>query len=243
MARLPPKKIPPTGVVIPAAGTGTRMGGGENKVLRPLAGEPLVVHALRRFQEHPAVERMVLVVGEGEKAIMETVLAAQGDWPKLLPLVVGGTRRQESVANGLAALAANPPDWVLVHDGARPLCSNALVGRVLETLLAHDAVVPALGIHDTLRRMGTDTGLEGPSTGVVERAGVVRCQTPQGFHWEVLWGAHQWAAGAGVEGTDDAQLVEAAGGAVYLVPGEARNLKITTPEELALAEWWATRSP
>jgi len=234
-----PTEFPSTAVVIPAAGSGTRMKAARNKVLLPLEGEPLFLRALRLFAGHPAVDRIVLVVGTEEMAAVEKMLKKYGESlghrNKVQPLVTGGAERQDSVANGLEFLAGEPPEWVLVHDGARPFCTSALVGRVLGGLHIHPAVVPALSIDDTVRRAGSE------EAGVVDRKGLVRCQTPQGFHWGVLRGAHSLALAEGRRGTDEAELVEAAGQPIFFVAGEPGNVKITTPQDLALAERMAGR--
>jgi 2-C-methyl-D-erythritol 4-phosphate cytidylyltransferase len=159
---------------------------------------------------------------------------------RLGPWIEGGAERQDSVRQGLAALAKDregPPDWVLVHDGARPLCSRALLQRVLAALEHHSAVVPAVHPIDTVR--GSEAAPSGPqferSAGVQPRDTLRLSQTPQAFHWHTLHDAH--AAGEGLAATDDAQLVERTGGQVMLVPGERRNFKVTLPDDLALAEW------
>ncbi len=224
---------PRAAVVVAAAGRGERLGDGANKVLLPLNGSPIIAHTLRIFQDHPAIGRICLVTREAELEAMAAALGNHGRWDKLLPLVAGGRERQDSVANGLATLERDPPRWVLVHDGARPLCSPGLLERVLNALADHRAVVPGLPIHDTVRRKS------GKNAGVVEREELLRCQTPQGFHWEVLAGAHRHARAEKLWGTDEAQLVEAVGEPLFFVEGEARNLKITTPQDLALAEWLA----
>jgi 2-C-methyl-D-erythritol 4-phosphate cytidylyltransferase len=167
---------------------------------------------------------------------VERAFADRANWPRLGALIAGGRARQDSVRLGLAALPADAqgrPDWVLVHDGARPLCSPGLIRRVLAALESGAAAVPVLPIFDTVRSAG-EFGLSG---GVVDRTGLRLAQTPQGFHWDVLWEAHQRAQAQGVAATDDGQLVERLGKPVTLVPGERRNLKVTLPEDLDLAEW------
>lgn len=223
--------------MIAAAGSGQRVGRAENKVLLPLAGEPVIRHAVRVFQRHPGIERICLVVRPADRAALERCFQPKATWSKLLPWIDGGAERQQSVYNGLEALAADPPDWVLVHDAARPLCPEALVERVLAALETVPAVVPVLPIVDTVRRIGAGR------SEVLERSELYRMQTPQGFHWDVLWRAHRWAREHGVRGTDDAQLLEAmeAGGPSPLtfVAGEARNLKVTEEDDLHMAEWLA----
>lgn len=226
---------PRVAVLIPAAGTGSRLGQGRNKLLVPLAGVPVVVRTLRAFQAHPRVAAIGVVLREADRAALEAALPPGAARAKLLPWIAGGAERQDSVYNGLQALAGAPPDWVLVHDGARPLCTAALIDRVLDALHSAPAAVPVLPVTDTVRRIA-----EGRSE-VVERTGLFRTQTPQGFHWDALWEAHQGARAQGWRGTDDAQLLEARGASVAFVDGEADNLKITTAADLAQAEWRLAR--
>jgi 2-C-methyl-D-erythritol 4-phosphate cytidylyltransferase / 2-C-methyl-D-erythritol 2,4-cyclodiphosphate synthase len=162
--------------------------------------------------------------------------AAAIDGLDLLDPVAGGATRQESVRLGLESLADEPPELVLIHDAARPLLSAALVDRVLHALGAHAAVLPALPVTDTIKR-----GEGGRAAGTVDRTGLYRAQTPQGFIYETMLAAHRRFAGAAM--TDDAALAEAHGLPVALVAGDEDNLKITEPADLARAErllrtWW-----
>lgn len=215
-------------VLIAAAGAGRRMRRETNKVLLPVAGEPVLRHTVRLFQQHPLVHEVGVVVRAADREAVQQCFADRGAWDKLLPLVVGGEERQDSVYNGLEVLATRAPEWVLVHDGARPLCSAALVQRVLDALREAPGVVPVVPIPDTVRR------LVGGHSELVDRSNLFRMQTPQGFHWEPLYEAHRRARSRGLKGTDDAQLLEAAGTALTFVPGEAHNLKVTTAEDLPL---------
>lgn len=194
------------GIVV-AAGRGIRFGGAKHA--RPLAGRPLYEWARRCLLEGGAAE--VIVVGDVPGG------------------VAGGARRRDSVAAGLARVPAEVR-WVLVHDAARPLASPALVRAVLARLEAGgaDGVVPALAVRDALKRVDGDT-----VAASVDRSSLVTVQTPQGFDAGVLRRAHEEVPG---DAADDAELVTAAGGVVVTVPGEGRNLKITYPEDLALAE-------
>ena len=217
-------------MLIPAAGQGRRMGAAENKALLPINGVPLIEHSVRVFLEHPLIDRICVVARESDFPLLKEILSPGGRCEKIAPLVQGGETRQESVWRGIAALDADPPEWVLVHDGARPLCSRALVDRVLAELPYHPSVAPVLPMSDTIRRI-VDNHSE-----VVEREALFRSQTPQGFHWAILRQAHNQARENGLEGTDDAQLVEASGLPVHFVLGEARNIKVTAPEDLLYAE-------
>lgn len=219
-------------MLIPAAGQGRRAGGPENKVLAPLAGVPVVVRTCRVFQRHPGIRQVVVIAARQDREALERLF---GEVPegrhKLTPWVEGGAERQDSVRRGLEALDAEPPDWVLVHDAARPLVSPQLIDRVLAALEREPAVVPVLPLHDTVREMGPGRSR------VVERSHLVRTQTPQGFHWHLFREAHARAAQRGTRGTDDAQLIEALGASVARVEGEPRNIKLTTSADFPLGAW------
>lgn len=225
-------------VVIPAAGMGKRMGGAGNKLLLSLSGQPVIWHTVRAFCEHPLVNRVQVVVSPQDKADMTAWLvpgknAAGGkSWSKLLPLVLGGAERQDSVRLGLLALGShaggNP---ILVHDGARPLVSAGLIEAMAQALKNHPAVVPVLPMVDTVRQQ-TPEGCQ-----VIDREQLWRTQTPQGFWPDILLKAHLLAQAAGFMGTDDGQLVERLGTLLHLIPGEERNLKLTRPQDLDWGQW------
>lgn len=206
--------------VLVAGGSGQRLGADVPKAFVQLAGEPLYARAARPFAQHPAVRDLVLVLPAGRQAQLPVPFTA----------VVGGATRTASVRAGLDALAADV-DVVLVHDVARPFVPAQVIDAVLDALRAGaDAAVPVVPIHDTIRRVTAD----GRFAGTVDRSTLVAVQTPQGFGREVLVTAHR--AGAGLEVTDDAALVEAAGGVVVPVPGADSCFKITTAADLARAQ-------
>ena len=212
------------GVVVPAAGAGTRLGPGAPKALRELAGEPLLVHAVRRLRACPSVGPLVVAAPPAELATVAALLSAYD-----VVVVAGGAERQDSVA---AALAALPPavDLVLVHDAARALVPVAVVESVVAALReGAAAVVPVVPVADTVKRVGPG----GEVLGTVPRADLRAVQTPQGFRRAVLEAAHRSAPGSL---TDDAGLVEAAGVTVLTVPGAPEALKVTTPFDLLVAE-------
>lgn len=218
-----------TAAVVVAGGAGTRFGG-EPKQFRRLAGKPLLVWSLETLASHPEIDRVQLVLPSENL----------GPWPaapsvKARSPVAGGATRQASVRQGLEALAGDPPARVLIHDAARPLVSRALIGRVLAALDRAPAVIPALPVRDTLKRA------EGARVaGTLDRHGLFGAQTPQGFAFDAILDAHRRFAGE--EMTDDAALAEAAGLPVHLVEGEMRNIKITTPGDLEIAEALVTRA-
>jgi 2-C-methyl-D-erythritol 4-phosphate cytidylyltransferase/2-C-methyl-D-erythritol 2,4-cyclodiphosphate synthase len=211
--------------LIVASGRGQRFGGALPKQYQPLAGQPVLRHCLERFRRHPRVGAVRAVIHPADRALYDA--AAQG--LDLLAPAAGGPTRQESVRLGLESLSATPPERVLIHDGARPLIAAALIERVLDGLAQHAAVLPALPVSDTLKRVAG-----GAVSGTVERRGLHRAQTPQGFDYRQILAAHRVARGA--ELTDDSAVAEAAGLRVAVVEGDEVNLKITDPADLARAE-------
>ena len=213
-------------VLIPAAGAGVRMGPGAPKALRLLAGEPLLVHAIRNVAAAPSVG--LIVVAAPPDAI-DTVISLLPGTPVPIRVVPGGVTRQASVASALAAV---PPefDLVLVHDAARALTPPELVEAVAAALRAGAAaVVPGVPVIDTIKRIGPG----GEVAATVDRSMLRAVQTPQGFRRETLSAAH---ASAADDHTDDAGLAEQAGVRVETVPGDERAFKITRPFDLVIAE-------
>lgn len=225
------------GVIIVAAGRGTRLGGGPLKQYRLLAGVPVVLRALRPFTSHPDIAQVVLVLPPEEAAAPPAFLAELRG-PGLV-LVPGGRDRSDSVAAGLAALGGECA-VVLVHDGARPFVERDVIDAVIRGARAGEGAVAAVPLSDTLKEADPADPLR--ITRTLPRERVWRAQTPQGFPRALLERAHAAARRNGVAATDDAALVEACGGVVRLVPDTQRNLKITTAEDFALAELLA-RSP
>lgn len=213
-------------VVVPAAGSGSRMGG-EAKQRRPLGGAPVVVQTLRAFARHPAVGPLVVVVPPFDLEPFRWMLDEYG---VTAAVTTGGATRQASVARGLAALPEKT-DLVLVHDAVRPFVSAAQITAVVEAARAEGAAALAVPVADTLRRA------EGGAFGAtVEREGLWRMQTPQAARLDWLREAHDSAARDGFTGTDEVALLQRAGRRVRLVAGDMRNLKLTHPADWALAE-------
>lgn len=223
------------GVVIVAAGQGTRLGGAVPKQYLPLGGVPLLLRALRPFTAHPEVAHTVVVLPAAEAAAPPGWLASVLGGS--LTVTAGGAERSDSVARGLAAL---PPTCqvVLVHDAARPFVDPAIISAVIAVARRGEGAVPAVPVGDTLKEAETDRPAgEAPRVRrTVPRDSLYRAQTPQGFPRSVLEAAHARAAATGGSATDDALLVEQLGVPVRLLPGSARNLKITTEEDLRIAE-------
>ena len=217
-------------VIFPAAGAGRRMKADRNKVLLELSGVPILLRTLRRFSAVPAVAELIVVVAKDEIAFVEGMLEkAQGLKPWCV--VQGGAERQYSIANGMAHLAADA-DVVLVHDAARPLVSLAAIEAVIFAAREKGAAIAAVRAKNTIKVVGEDGRVEATPA----RASLWEVQTPQGFRREILQRAYEKAAQDGFLGTDDASLVERIGEAVFVVESDYGNLKITTPEDLWMAE-------
>ncbi|MEU4566406.1 2-C-methyl-D-erythritol 4-phosphate cytidylyltransferase [Micromonospora sp. NPDC023956] len=212
-------------VLVPAAGAGIRLGPGAPKALRPLAGEPLLVHAVRRIAAAGSVHTIVVAAPVAEVAAVAELLAPVAP----VTVVAGGAQRQDSVAAALAAVPAGP-EIVLVHDAARALVPAGLVESVAAAVRSgHDAVIPVLPVVDTIKEVSADEVVRG----TVDRSVLRAVQTPQGFRRAVLAAAHATAVDPL---TDDAGLVEKQGVPVVCVPGSEYAMKITRPFDLALAE-------
>jgi len=222
-----------TVAIIVAAGRGLRVGGRNAipKQYLPLAGAPVLNHSLRVLAHHDQIQSVKVVIHEDDRALYEA--ATKPFARHLMDPVAGGATRQDSVRLGLEALAARAPDRVLIHDAARPFLTADLVTRLLTQLDATPAAIAAEPVADTLKRAAPD----GSITETVDRANLWRAQTPQAFHFAAILNAHRQAAERGKKDfTDDAGLAEWAGLAVGLVPSFTPNIKLTTPEDIALAE-------
>lgn len=209
-----------TTVLIVAAGKGERAGRSGPKQYESLAGQPMLRRTVEAFAGWP----VRVVIGPGQESLYRTTMGPNAPAP-----IMGGARRQDSVRLGLEALADGAPDFVLIHDAARPLVSRALIERTIAALEAGAAgAVPMLAVADTLRRK------EGQRWVTVPREGLQRAQTPQGFRFADILKAHRDHAGA--DATDDVAIAELAGLAVEAVLGEEVNLKVTTEKDFGLAE-------
>lgn len=210
--------------MVPAAGAGVRLGAGKPKAFFILGGQTLVERAVAGLRESGVVDQVVVAVPPGRTDEAKLILGEKAT------IVAGGADRVESVR--LALAAAGEPDFVLVHDAARPLTPPALVVRVVEALHAgHRAVVPGLAIPDTIKAVDAN----GAVLATPERAGLRAVQTPQGFAADLLLRAYQQADPA-AQFTDDASMVEHIGGQVQVVEGDPLAFKITTPLDALLAE-------
>lgn len=210
--------------VIVAAGEGRRFGGAKQFAL--LGGRPLLEHCIEAFESHEGVEAIVLVL---PAARLGEALA--GRFRKISSVVQGGPRRQDSVRNGFGAVHGRGRDVVLIHDGARPLAGSALISRVIDEAARSGAAVPVLPLEDTVKEVREEGVLR-----THDRSVLYRAQTPQGFFYEVLEEALAAADRDGFSGTDEAMLVERTGRRVAAVAGDPRNIKITTPLDVRIAE-------
>ena len=216
--------------IVVAAGRGERFGQSLPKAFVSLAGRPLLLHAVEVLSAVATVSCVQPVVAREELQRFEALLRGAGPLPKLAPAVAGGAERQDSVRAGLAALPADC-ELVAVHDAARALVRPGAVARTIELAAREGAAILAVPVRDTIKRVVDGRIVETP-----ERASCWAAQTPQVFRIELLREAHAKAAADGLQGTDDAELVERLGVTVHVVEGDADNLKLTHPQDLALAE-------
>lgn len=215
--------------IVVAAGAGTRMRQKTKKPYLLLRGEPLLIHTLRALRRCGAIGRFVVVTADEDRVFAaEMILRFFSDMP--FTVVAGGEERQDSVRCGLAGISRET-EIVLVHDAARPFVSAEECMRVIEAARQAGAATLGTPVKDTIKEVAAGKILR-----TLPRENLMAVQTPQGFRAELLREAHRQAAEKGFRGTDDAGLVEWMGRPVALVPGSYRNMKITTPEDLLIAE-------
>jgi 2-C-methyl-D-erythritol 4-phosphate cytidylyltransferase/2-C-methyl-D-erythritol 2,4-cyclodiphosphate synthase len=211
--------------LIVACGRGQRFGGGLPKQYYPLAGRAVLRHSLDAFARQERIDAVRAVIHPDDRRLYDDAAAGLD----LLDPVCGGMTRQESVRLGLESLEAAAPDRVLIHDGVRPLIDRSLIDRVLDALIDRPAVLPVLPVTDTIKRVRDDR-----VETTLDRRGLFRAQTPQGFRYAEIMAAHRRHLNGAL--TDDAALAEASGLAVAAVAGDERNIKITGPADLERAE-------
>lgn len=236
-------------VIIPAAGLGTRMAPVSSaKDKKPIAskqfvelqGTPVLVHTLRKFAGSPQVAEIFVALRKAEIGPFRDRLEREAPeiFKKKTVLLEGGESRQQSVANALSAVSAGPNDVVLVHDAVRPFVTDEIIQDVIAAAEKYGAAITGVPAVDTVKQVErTHEGAIIKAT--IPREKIVMAQTPQGFRYEVLKKAFDEAVADGFVGTDEASLVERSGHAVAVVMGSPRNMKITTPSDLELAEFYS----
>ena len=219
-------KLQPCGAVIVAAGSATRMGG-IDKVMADLGGEPMIVRTVRAFQNCDAIASIVIVTRED---LIRPISDLCRDMKKVAAVVAGGKSRQESVHLGLNALPKGTK-LAAVHDGARPLVSWQVIDRVVRAANTYGAAAPAIPVKDTIKVVQGGLVKETP-----DRSSLMAVQTPQVFDFDLLRGALRKAEEDRAQVTDDCSAVERTGMRIKIVEGDERNLKVTTPMDLKIAE-------
>ncbi len=214
------------GAVIVAAGSASRMGG-IDKVMAPLKGEPMIVHTVRAFEQCDAIKEIVIVT---RPDLVQPIASLCKTYGKVKAVVVGGNSRQESVSLGLNTLSEQV-ELAAIQDGARPLVTWQLIDRVVRAANSYGAAVPVIPVKDTIK-----VAPMGVVDGTPDRSTLRAVQTPQVFDFDLLRGALKKAADDGAEITDDSSAVELLGMKVKTVEGDERNLKVTTPFDLKVAE-------
>ena len=214
--------------VIVAAGSGQRAGGEKPKQYQLIGGKPVLRWTLESFLSHPAITHVQTVIGAEHHDDFATATSGLA----LPPPVQGGASRQDSCRLGVEACAAHAPDFILIHDAARPFISHGVISAVIARLQEADAVVPGLAVADTLKQARA-----GLIEKTVDRSTLYYMQTPQGFRFDKIRAAHETANVQNAEGlTDDAAVAEFVGMSVFVVQGEARNRKLTTSHDITMAD-------
>jgi 2-C-methyl-D-erythritol 4-phosphate cytidylyltransferase/2-C-methyl-D-erythritol 2,4-cyclodiphosphate synthase len=211
--------------LVVAAGQGSRFGGTLPKQYLPLGSAGVLRHAVAALAEHPRVANVLVTIRPEDRALFSSAVAGL----RVLPPVAGGATRQDSVRLGLEALASHRPDRVLIHDGARPFPDPRLIDRVIDALDRTVAAVPCVPLRDTIKRVE-----DGTIRKTIDRSALWRAQTPQGFHYGTILAAHRAAIGRNLP--DDGAVAELADVHPVIVEGSENNLKVTTPEDLSVAE-------
>jgi 2-C-methyl-D-erythritol 4-phosphate cytidylyltransferase len=217
--------------IIAAAGIGKRMGGGRPKQYLEIGGRPIICHTLERFRGARSVENLVVVVEPGREAAFRDEIIGLYGFPKGWIVTGGGAHRQDSVANGLAKVPA-ACEVVAVHDGVRPFVTPEEIERAIELAFEEGACIVAAPIKETLKRVADD----GRISETVDRGMLWGAKTPQCFRRSLLADAMERARRDGFRATDEAGIVERVGAKVKVIEGDERNIKITTPSDILVAE-------
>jgi 2-C-methyl-D-erythritol 4-phosphate cytidylyltransferase len=217
--------------IIPAGGTGRRMGGEISKQYLLLAGIPILAHTLGVFQSSPLIDEVILAVPGGDIAEVRRTVVEPYGFSRVRLVIAGGRERQDSVKNALAHVK-DEHGVVVIHDGVRPFVTGDLIKRAVAAAEMFGAVTTGLPVRDTVKEVDQ----EGQVVKTVPREGLWLTQTPQAFRIEVILAAYERALADGFYGTDDASLVERTGIPVRMIPGDRENIKVTTPEDLLHGE-------
>ena len=217
-------------VLVPAAGSGSRVGGETKKQYLDLGEQPVLVQTLARLAGLPQVTAIHLIVPEDDVAFCRTELVEKYRLDKIGRVIVGGEERQDSVRNGLESCGAEENDVILIHDGVRPFFPKEQIGPLVQVASIEGAALLAIPAQDTIKEV-----FDGRVRSTLERSLLWQVQTPQAFRFERILEAHRRAHDGGYVGTDDASLIEWCGWPVVVLPGHTHNFKITTPADLVLA--------
>lgn len=219
-----------TTAIIVAGGKGSRMGGKIKKQYLKVNNKEIIAHTLAVFEKHPQISEMIVVTSEEDRDYVDERIQYY-QYKKVSQVVAGGKERQDSVANGLEAVSEDS-EYIMIHDGARPLITETIISKALEKTYEVDATVVAVPVKDTIKVVDT--------AGIVEatpaRTSLWAIQTPQTFEATLIKEAYREAKDKGLIGTDDSTLVEALGKAVHIVEGSYSNIKVTTPEDLEIVK-------
>jgi len=216
--------------IIAAAGIGRRMGGDRPKQYLELSARPIICHTLDRFLKSADIDEVIIVVEPGRERVFTDDIIEAFDYPRDWKVVAGGEVRQESIKNGLAAVS-DDIDVVLVHDGVRPFITGEQIQRLAEVAFEDGACILADPLKETIKRVSDGVIVE-----TVDRSALWGAGTPQAFRTKILREAMSAAIADGFVGTDEAGIVERIGKKVIVIEGGGRNIKITTPADLAIAE-------
>lgn len=213
-------------VIIAAGGKGSRMGYKENKVFMNLCGKEIILHTIEAFEKNSDVDEIIVVTGQDEH--MRVAEIAKGI-SKMHAVTTGGKTRQESVYNGLGFSTG---DIILIHDGARALIGQEEISKTINAAKEYGAAAVGVPCKDTLKSADKDRFI----TGTIDRDKTFLIQTPQAFKRDIIFNAHNKALENGIDATDDCALVEMCGGRIKIVTGQYDNIKLTTPEDIEVAE-------
>ncbi len=224
--------------VIVSAGKGQRFMGGKKKQFHLLSGKPILAHTLDKFETCPLIRSILLVVGPEDMDYCMKEIVEKYHLRKISQIVPGGKRRQESVKNGIDLLSQDA-EVVVIHDGVRPFVTKAMIEESIRSAVRLGAVVVAMPVKETIKMAHSD----GTVLKTLDRESLWEIQTPQTFQTNLIKEAYHRATESGFIGTDDASLVEQLGVKVHILPGSYANIKITTEEDLMLAQLFLKMKP